>query len=163
MWQDSSLERGCSNQQMQEPNFGQVVWAYRKISSWLETGAQYFHTDSSNNNTNSTGHRELSGDHLAKAEHSRVGQPFQSDYGGNPCPGKISAKEVLRNRAPNVQIAGRTSGCERRGPVSLRRQEQSAGSLSGLPHVCRSVCLWLSETQVAAVKRIRSTARGATG
>jgi len=42
------------SQQNHESNFGRALWASRKISSWLETGGQYTHNDSSNNNTIST-------------------------------------------------------------------------------------------------------------
>ena len=35
------------SQQKQGSNLGQVVWASRKVSSWLETGAQYYRNESS--------------------------------------------------------------------------------------------------------------------
>jgi len=42
------------SRQKHESNFGQVVWGSRRISSWLETGAQYYRNDSSNSNTSSS-------------------------------------------------------------------------------------------------------------
>ena len=42
------------SRQKQESNFGQVVWASRKVSSWLETGAQYYRNAASTGNTSCT-------------------------------------------------------------------------------------------------------------
>ncbi len=42
------------SRQKQESNFGQILWASRKVSSWLETGAQYYRNAPNTSNASST-------------------------------------------------------------------------------------------------------------
>ncbi len=78
------------SQQKQGSNLGQVAWASRKVSSWLETGAQYYRNESSHNSTSSTitgSFREILSPRLSILElvnHSRqttvgFGGSFQSN------------------------------------------------------------------------------------
>ena len=74
------------SRQTHESDFGQVLWASRKISSWLQTGAQYYRNNSGNNNISSTftgSFREIISPRLSILELVNQSQQTTVGFGGS--------------------------------------------------------------------------------